>query len=483
MPSPAVAYRPRTPERDVLRGLVADHFESFRARAAARADGGGLPSFVEREFRAYVTCGALAGGFARFRCRGCGAERLVAFSCKRRGLCPSCGGRRMVERAAHLIDRVLPAVPIRQWVLTLPPRVRYLLAWNHDLTRAVAGVYVRAVVGWLRNRARRPGRAGGRGGAVVIVQRFGAALNLNVHLHALVPDGIFVDAGARARFVRARPAAAGELATLLATIARRIQGLLVRRGVWDDAAEASDPWGEQQPVLAQLAAASVMGVAGLGPRAGVPVRRWGDAIDVPVGPEPGPWQARGEGFDLHAGVAVAARNRDRLEQLCRYALRPAVGQDRLQRMPDGSVVLELRRRWTDGTTHLVFDPVELLERLAALVPRPRINLVLYYGVFAARAAGRAAVVPVRQEVSGDAGAGSARGAGRPVNPAWAGWMQRSFGFDVLACPRCPGQLRLVALIHQPAVVRRILTHLGLPTDLPVVRPSRDPPVLEWAESP
>jgi hypothetical protein len=172
-----------------------------------------------------------------------------------------------------------------------------------------------------------------------------------------------------------------------------------------------------------------------------------------------------DGFDLHAGVAVSARNRARLEQLCRYALRPAVGQDRLQAMPDSTVALELRRRWTDGTTHLIFDPIELLERLAALVPRPRINLVLYYGVFAPRAAGRRAIVPARDApADGDADRAGSN------NASWAELMQRSFGFDVLACARCGGRLRLVALIHQPAVIRRILTHLGLPVEAPVVAP-------------
>jgi len=102
------------------------------------------------------------------------------------------------------------------------------------------------------------------------------------------------------------------------------------------------------------------------------------------------------GNDLHAGIVVPAGSRDRLERLCRYALRPPVGQDRLQRTPDGKAVLELRRRWTDGTTHLVFDPVELLERLAALTPQPRINLVPYHGVLAPRAAWRRAVVPSRE---------------------------------------------------------------------------------------
>lgn len=110
-----VGYRPRAPERDVLRRLVCQHLETFRARAAACRDGEALPRFVEREFRQYVTCGSLAGGFARFRCAGCGFERLVPFSCKGRGFCPSCGGRRMVARAAHLFDHVLPGVPMRAW--------------------------------------------------------------------------------------------------------------------------------------------------------------------------------------------------------------------------------------------------------------------------------------------------------------------------------------------------------------------------------
>ena len=135
--------------------------------------------------------------------------------------------------------------------------------------------------------------------------------------------------------------------------------------------------------------------------------------------------------------------------MSRRRLAAAVGQDRLQVMPDGTVALEVRRRWTDGTTHLAFDAVELLERLAALTPRPRINLILYHGVLAPRAAWRRAVVPssvtapetfpapAACEVSTE-GADGAH-AGRLPNRTWAERMQRSFGFDVLACPRKPGE--------------------------------------------
>jgi hypothetical protein len=86
-------------------------------------------------------------------------------------------------------------------------------------------------------------------------------------------------------------------------------------------------------------------------------------------------QAHLDGFDLHANVAVAANNRDGLEQLARYVLPPPIAQERLSRTADGRVLLTLKTEWSDGTTHLVFDPIELLERLAALTPRPRINLV------------------------------------------------------------------------------------------------------------
>ena len=96
---------------------------------------------------------------------------------------------------ARRVDHVFPAYPSASGVLTLPPRPRYLLAWDHDLCRAVVAVYLRAVLGWLRRQARRGGVVDGRGGAVAVVQRFGAALNLNMHIHALVLDGVFAPDG------------------------------------------------------------------------------------------------------------------------------------------------------------------------------------------------------------------------------------------------------------------------------------------------
>jgi hypothetical protein len=465
-----------------LYGIVRDHFETFRAHAASLRDGEGLPRFVEQEFRDFLRCGCLAGGFARFRCTACRLDRLVAFSCKGRGFCPRCGGRRMAERSAHLIDQVFPDVPVRQWVLSLPHRLRYLLAWDHELCRAVTGVALRTVLGFLRRRARRDGVVDGRSGAVVIIQRFGGALNLNVHLHALVLDGVFAMDGSVVAFHPMRRLTREDVADVVALIARRVERLLERRGLAGGAESSGAPdlWSEEAPALAAVAAASVQGRVALGPRAGARVRRCGDTPDEMAPMTLGPCHAHVDGFDLHAGLVTRAGQRDRLERLCRYALRPPLAQDRLHVSAEGTIWLTLRHCWADGTTHLRFDPLELLERLAVLTPRPRVNLILYYGVLAPRAAWRAALVPgashgrdashVELSMEGDDAGPSRHGAYQ-----WAELMRRTFGLDVLACPRCGGRLRLVALIENASVVQRILRHLGLPTEVLEPRPARASP--------
>jgi Putative transposase len=177
--------------------------------------------------------------------------------------------------------------------------------------------------------------------------------------------------------------------------------------------------------------------------------------------------AQVNGFDLHAAVVVPARDRARLERTCRYALRPPVAHDRIRLTAEGQVLLTLRHRWADGTTHLLFDPIEILERLAAITPRPRINLVLYYGVLGAHAAWRARLsVPATTEParepaaerdtrSGEPGSAATSSTQPRSNLLWAQLMQRSFGFDVLACPQCGGRFRLVALHRPPQPVVHI----------------------------
>ncbi len=236
----------------------------------------------------------------------------------------------------------------------------------------------------------------------------------------------------------------------------------------------------------------MQGRVALGARAGARVRRRGDALAAATElPGRGPCHARHNGFDLHAGLCVAADQRDRLERICRYALRPPVAQARLHLTDTGQVQLELRRPWADGTTHLLFEPVELLARLAALTPRPRINLILYHGVLGARAAWRSLVVQFGTTDGSSAAAESAAADEahaetadrRGRNYRWADLMRRSMSLDVLACPRCGGRLRLIALIDDPAVIQRVLRYLGRPTEIPEAQPARAPPVSLLGDAP
>ena len=145
-----VGYTRRRPEESVLYGVVRDETETFLLRAGERERP--APRFVERELRSYLECGILAHGFVRVRCGACGCDRLVAFSCRGRGLCPSCGGRRMADTAAHLVDRVFPETPVPQWVLSLPFALRYRLGYDARLAGDVLQLFVRAIFASLRRR-------------------------------------------------------------------------------------------------------------------------------------------------------------------------------------------------------------------------------------------------------------------------------------------------------------------------------------------
>jgi len=301
--------------------VLREHLECFLQEGRARGGGEGLPAFVERELREFLTCGVLARGFARFRCDECGHEILVAFSCKGRGFCTSCCGRRMAELAGHLTDHVLGGLPVRQWVLTLPHRLRYAAAWDHKLCRAVLGVFIRALLGFERRRAARRGIRGGRGGAVTAIQRFGSAVNLNVHFHTLAVQGVFIDDGSGGLcFVPNPEPSELEVEKLLLSVARRITRLVKRRGIDLDRPqdeEAIDALASESPLLAGISGASVLGRTASGGRAGQPVRRVGSKPDSPLPSAFAERQAQFGGLALHARVAVPAGDRPRLEDLWR----------------------------------------------------------------------------------------------------------------------------------------------------------------------
>ena len=552
MASLAPAYVPRRPTETVLHQLVRANLESFLAYARANYDGG-LPRYVEQEFRAYIRCGDFSEGFSRAHCDACGHDLLVAFSCHGRSICPSCCGRRMANVAAHLVDRVLPDVPVRQYVLTLPYELRRLAAFKADVLTALARIFVEAVFARYRSRAGSDGIESPQCGSVNFVQRFGS-LNLHVHFHLLALDGVFArDARGGLVFHPAEAPTAADLEAIVARTARRSIAWLRKRGYIDDSPLEARSNEEPAQTALDACAAIAMGRGNVStlPRDSTQDDGHGAAEERPDKPA---LAVERDGFNVHAGVRIEAGDDLGRERLARYGARPPLSLERLRRLPGGRVAYRLKYvdRGRRGKNR-VMTGIEFMARLAAIIAPPRYPLVRFAGVLAPRSAWRREVVPEpreqrapceaartqkpgpterrpEQHPAGDARGGPAprapsppeasdthRGPAMSANVAmvaavraapldddvmrlapnvisvrhwdrllggllyavsprvdWATLLRRSFSVDVLECPKCHGRLRMIAVITEREPARRILAHLGLPTDpLPVAR-ARDP---------
>jgi hypothetical protein len=313
-----IHYERHRPEQSTLYRLVQQHAQSFFAQSAEAA-GARLPQFVRDEFDAFLECGILAHGFLRLRCGDCGHDKLLAFNCKRRGFCPSCGARRMSQTAAHLVDHVIPHVPVRQWVLSLPIPLRLMLAAQPELVTPVLQVVQRVVARYLLDHAGlKPDE--GHGGAVTLIQRFGSAANLNIHLHCLVLDGVYRCGGDGVpTFVEAGAPSDDELHALLHTVIARLMKMLMRRDVLIQ--EMGQTWladpnadGDEARTLRPLQVAAITYRIAFGPRAGQKVltlrgamARFGLARELLCSDIDGNSEARGRaGRSARAQAAGAA---------------------------------------------------------------------------------------------------------------------------------------------------------------------------------
>jgi hypothetical protein len=269
---------------------------------------------------------------------------------------------------------------------------------------------------------------------------------------------------------------------------RRVARLLERRGLGPQAdPDEADTLRRGEPLLAELYSASISGRVATGPRAGRRIARVGDAVDLEDAALPSSdGCAAVAGYSVHAGVCVPARDRMRLERLCRYAGRPPLATERLSLLPDGRLLYRLKHRWRDGTKHVIFEPLELVEKLAALVPPPKVNLIRYHGLLAPAAAFRSRVIPEpkdegppvhsgcrgkKQASTADAAIVNEKPRCRPRNYSWAALLRRIFELDVLKCPRCGGRMRILGAVNPPDAIRKILSCLGLPSRPPPITPA------------
>jgi hypothetical protein len=486
-PAPRHRYERRRPEKTPLHKIISENLASWlewRDEAERPVSG-----YVEEELRGYLECGILCFGFARAVCMSCRTGFVVAFSCKGRGVCPSCNGRHMAQTAAHLADHVIPPVPVRQWVISVPKRLRGMLADRPAAVAALTKIFLDeierllcAAAGIMRD-ATTPSASRPRLGGISFLHRFGSALNHHVHLHVCATEGVFVpaaDGGGREAapaFLPARPINQADLAALTERVRRRV----IR-------------WFRMQRLLDAAAAADMLA-----------------------------WENSGFSFD--ASVRITLIDRDvpsyfqSLEHLLRYCARPPFALERLSviRGLDGRITRiryvlprhkaanwvgrgRARKSTRPGANGVVdLSPFEFLDRLADLVPPPRKHRHRYHGVFAPNHKLRRAVTALaignigkrREAVTGGHAAG-----GQPTGGccdtqanlrshdtsriAWAKLMARVGEEFPLECPTCGGDIRLIAFITEPGPIRKILTHLGEPLEPPPVSPARGPPT-DWGK--
>jgi hypothetical protein len=395
----------------------------------------------------------------------------------------------MAQTAAHLVDRVIPPVPVRQWVISVPKRLRCFLADRPNAVAALTRIFIEEFERLLRTAAglprdgHRPSAARPRLGAVSFLHRFGSAVNHHVHLHVCATDGVFVPTGdGRPAFLPARPITQADLATLTEKVRRRVVRCFRMQRLLD--ADA--------------------------------------AVDMLA------WE--NSGFSIDASVRITLLDRDvpsyfqSLEHLLRYCARPPFALERLSviRGEDGRLarvryVLPRhkaanwigpgrgRKSTRPGANGVVeLSPFEFLDRLADLVPPPRKHRHRYHGVFAPNHKLRSAVTALaignvgkRRDATTDGHAVGGHAAGgdttgdccgscdKPLSHdtsriAWAKLMARVGEEFPLECPGCGGDIRLIAFITDPGPIRKILAHLGEPLEPPPVSPARGPPA-DWGE--
>ena len=347
----------------------------------------------------------------------------------------------MAETAAHLSDHVFPRLPVRQWVLSVPKRLRYFLQRDTALQGAVLRILLRGVERCLREHSPGCGTTA-RIGAIAFIHRFGSSLNEHTHFHCCIVDGVFepaADETAGAVFHAANGLDAVALADVQAQIRRRILRAFVRRGL----------------------------------------------IDKSDGKEMLGWE-HGGGFSLDASVCIEGRDRAGLERLLRYCARPPFALEHLHTLDAEHLLYHNPKPRSDSPRDLALTPLELIDKIAALVPPPRAHRHRYYGVLAPNSPMRAAVtalaplpviVPLPVAVVNSEDPPPCRAASHYL---WAMLLARIYETLPLVCPNCHAPMRIIAFITDAGTVRKILDHIGESARPPTIAPARGPPLWEAA---
>ncbi len=387
------------------------HSERYEPRS------GPLRGGVRTSVNAYLDCGRLHGGFARIRCPGCGAEHLLAFSCRQRGICGSCQAKRSALFAEWLVEEVLLPVPHRHVVFTIPKALRGLIERERRLHGLMALAAWEVIRDALREAAVEPE---GVPGMVVSLQTFGSfGINFQPHLHAIATEGVLTADG------RFHPVIWPGKRDLEERFRRRFLDLLRR------AKRLSASFHET-------------------------LLSW-----------------RKSGFSVDATQRVGAGEGKRVERLARYVTRAPLASGVVRERSDGRIEIDTPPDPQTGSTVKVLDRLDFVHAICQQIPDRGLHQIRYRGAYAnqkrrvLRRAFEARGANARSEADSPAAnagpasislpdlPGSAEAARRS---AWARLIRKVFEVDPLLCARCRVEMEIIAWITEPEVIDRILRH-------------------------
>jgi hypothetical protein len=414
---------------------------------------------------------------------------------------PALLDRRQMARALGVGVDTLDRLRARHWTCSFRWGLRALLGYDKQLCAKVLAAVIQELERSLKWRAKKllglSTVKEALTGAVAAVQRVDSALRMNVHFHILCLDGVYVrqhpdNSHSTLTFHSLPTPTRGETEDMARRIADRVDAILKKHGRSLDPEESNPEPTEVQlehPALAACYDAAALGVGVSGDRAGQPQLRL-MLTDFEQKPArevlPDESVAEVRGVNLYGKHWVDGRDRKQMERLARYIARPPIAQERLTSRDDGTLFLEFKKAWKDGSLGLVLQPEDLLVRLCAAVPPPRFHMLRYFGVLSSHSSYRSRVVPEAPEdatchrpppASGDQLElpGKQDDCSSLTNRyRWAWMLAHVFRADLETCPKCGGCMRWVEVAKTAAAAHRLMVQQGYAPQ-PPPSPQHGPP--------
>lgn len=380
----------------------------------------------------FLECGDLSKGFARIRCTECGHEMLLPFSCKSRWFCPSCHQKKTQVFGEFVCDELCFPVPHRQFVFTLPKMFRPYFRYDRELLKKLCLAVRESLRVFFREQLKLPE---GEVGLVMAIHTFGDYLNFHPHIHVLAADGLFRDTG----MFHVMPEQG--LKALEELFRDQVLMFLIHEGRTE--AEFAEK-----------------------------LRAW-----------------KHSGFGVYRGERIASGNREALAKLARYIVRnPFSLQKMTYNEQTGSVIYHSKQNHNTKRNFEVFSAEDFIGAITQHIPDKYFQNIRYYGWYSNKSRGlrkrheREAEEEARKADGVEVIDVSGHQARHIPSKEWRELIKKVWEVDPLCCPKCQSDMRVIALIDCPGLIRHILKHLKLwePVNA-MVRP-RSPPIEKAPEA-